>query len=999
MPDLPSAPRYRAQAAPGLVGVGVAVALAYVAAALIGFRFAFAAEQVTTVWAPAGIGLAALLLGGVSLWPAVWVGAFVANAAVDAPVWTAAVLATGNTLEAVAACLLLRRTVRFDTRLRRVRDVIALVGLGAMLSTTLSATIGVVTLSLANEQPWARFATLWRDWWLGDAVGLLIVTPLILTFREARRWSRAAALETAVLTAGAVVVLHVVFGEALGPEPAHHPLEYVIFPFVVAAAVRQGQPASALVVFAASAITIWHTVSGAGPFSSTQVHESLILLQVFMAVLAGTGLLLTAAIAERETGERRRAAAHAIVDVLARAPDLERAAPAIVRELCQNLEWQTGALWLFDKGDERLHCVSVWSLPGVAAASFAKRTREMPLAPGIGLPGRVFQSGQPTWIENIVEDPDFLRADAARQAGFHGAFGFPICLGGEMLGVIECFNRTVVPPDNDLLQTMATVGNQIGQFIGRKREEEAVAQEQRRTSAIVNTALDAVIGMSRTGTITEFNPAAVRMFGYSRCEVLERELADVLIPPRLREQHRAGLQRFLTTGMSAFIDRRVETVACHADGHEFPVEVAIARVSADDATVFTGFVRDLTARVQAEREREDLLAREASARMEAEAANRAKDEFLATLSHELRTPLNAIVGWARMLLEGAMDQQSTRRALEVIDRNAQLQAKLVGDILDVSRIITGGLRLDPLPVDMTSVIGAALDAVRPAAAAKNVRLTSRLSGSAEHVQGDPQRLQQVVWNLLSNAVKFTDAGGTVTIDLTDGPDHHVMIHVCDSGAGIAPDFLPHVFERFRQGDGSASRQHGGLGLGLAIVRHLVELHGGSVRAESPGQGKGATFTVILPSTRSGPPRLPPPKHGDTEQLRAGPLEGYRVLVVDDQEDARDLMATILAKVGAEVETAASVDDALSLIERTPPDVLLADIGMPGKDGYVLIEEVRRQDARRGARLPAAAVSAYVTERDREKALAAGYDYHVPKPITHTAVISAVLAISSGVRHL
>ena len=265
--------------------------------------------------------------------------------------------------------------------------------------------------------------------------------------------------------------------------------------------------------------------------------------------------------------------------------------------------------------------------------------------------------------------------------------------------MIECFHRIAVPPDPDLLRTMSGVGSQIGQFIGRKREEEAVAEEQRRTSAIVNTALDAVITMDATGVITEFNPAAMRIFGYSRESAVGQDLAELLIPAAARPPHRAGLARYLTTGHGPFLDRRVETVARHADGHEFPVEVAITRIPDADPPVFTGFVRDLTARIQAEREREQLLTSEATARTEAEAANRAKDEFLATLSHELRTPLNAIVGWTRLLLDGSVDPGSTRHALEVIDRNAQLQAQLVGDILDVSRIITGGLSLELRPVD------------------------------------------------------------------------------------------------------------------------------------------------------------------------------------------------------------------------------------------------------------------------------------------------------------
>jgi len=264
--------------------------------------------------------------------------------------------------------------------------------------------------------------------------------------------------------------------------------------------------------------------------------------------------------------------------------------------------------------------------------------------------------------------------------------------------------------------------------------------------------------------------------------------------------------------------------------------------------------------MEADRQRDHLLAREAAARAEAESANRAKDEFLATLSHELRTPLNAIVGWTRMLLDGTVDSQSTRHALEVIDRNAQLQTQLVADILDVSKIITGGLRLDVRPVDLATVIGAAVDAVRPAADARRVRLQTDLGPSARIVQGDPHRLQQIVWNLLVNAVKFTGAGRSVIVDVKDGGADRLLVSVRDEGVGIAPEFLPHVFDRFSQADASIGRQHGGLGLGLAIVRHLVEMHGGRVWAHSAGLGHGATFTVEIPKhaevVRDGPSSAP-----------------------------------------------------------------------------------------------------------------------------------------------
>ena len=831
--------------------LGLALVIAYVGAATFGFRAAFVAEQVTTIWLPTGLAQTALLLWGRSLWPAVWVGAFTANALTGAPLWTAPIIATGNTLEAVAAAWILSR-MRFDPAFARMRDAVTFVVFASGLSTALSATIGVVTLCAGSVQPWARFSQLWWTWWLGDAMGSLAVAVPLLTMMRARQSPDVRGrIESGALVAGTILVTHLVFGGALGSVKGYHPLEYVIFPFLIVTAVRRGQPTTGVVVLAAAVVAIWNTLRGSGPFAGPNVQEGLILLQVFLGVLACTGIVLAAAIAERKTSDARRATAHAVGEVLAASASLSAAAPALVRAVCDRLDWAAGVIWGIDHDADRLTPLYVYPRSIATDSRFVKETHEARFPRGVGLSGRVWASGKAAWIEDVVNDANFPRAAAAHAAGLHGAFAFPICVGEEIHGVFEFFNQSIAVPDAALLDTMTAVGNQIGQFVARKRSEASVVEGQRRTHAILETALDAIIGMDHRGIITEFNPAAERMFGYLAADAVGRELAELLIPAELREHHRAGLVRYLATGKGPFIDARIETTAQHADGHQLPVEVAITRVPEASPPRFTGFVRDLTARVRAERERDLLLQRELAARREAEAANRAKDEFLATLSHELRTPLNAIMGWSRMLLDGSLDEQSRRRALEVIDRNAQLQATLVADILDVSRIITGGLRLDLRPVDLATVIGAALDAVRPAAEAKKIRMHSLLAGAARLTEGDPQRLQQIIWNLLANAVKFTPAGGHVEVGLETDDESSLRITVRDNGMGIEPEFLPHVFDRFRQADGSVSRQHGGLGLGLAIVRHLVELHGGRVRAESAGPGHGATFIVELPRRDSG----------------------------------------------------------------------------------------------------------------------------------------------------
>jgi signal transduction histidine kinase/ActR/RegA family two-component response regulator len=380
-------------------------------------------------------------------------------------------------------------------------------------------------------------------------------------------------------------------------------------------------------------------------------------------------------------------------------------------------------------------------------------------------------------------------------------------------------------------------------------------------------------------------------------------------------------------------------------------------------------------------------------------ASRLKDEFLATLSHELRTPLNAIVGWAHVLQAGNLDRETTAKAIETIRRSAQAQNQLISDMLDVSRIVAGKLRLEVRPVDLAPIIEATLDTVRPSAVAKAVNLVHEMEPAAGPVLGDPDRIQQVVWNLLSNAIKFTPTGGRVRVALTAlASDLEVTVE--DDGRGIDPEFLPHVFDRFRQADSSPSRSHGGLGLGLAIVRHLVELHGGSVRANNREGGKGAVFYVRLPRHRV-------PTGGDVAHPEgattgspswiddAPSLAGVRVLVVDDEEDARELVATILTRCGAEVEVAHSASEGLVTLERRRPDVLLSDIEMPDEDGYSLIRRVRSLPGERGGLVPAAALTAYASAQDRAKALAAGFDVHVPKPIQPAELVAVVASLRAS----
>jgi signal transduction histidine kinase/ActR/RegA family two-component response regulator len=399
-------------------------------------------------------------------------------------------------------------------------------------------------------------------------------------------------------------------------------------------------------------------------------------------------------------------------------------------------------------------------------------------------------------------------------------------------------------------------------------------------------------------------------------------------------------------------------------------------------------------------ERERLLESERAARAESERAGRLKDEFLATLSHELRTPLNAILGWSQLLRARAHDPKEIAQGLQTIERNARAQAQIVEDLLEMSRIISGKLRLDVQRIDLRPVIDTAVQSVTPAAEAKNIRLLTTVDHGTQAVAGDPARLQQILWNLLSNAIKFTPRDGRVEVVLSR-TDSHVELVVRDTGQGIRPEFLPFLFDRFRQGDASTTRQHRGMGLGLSIVKSLVEMHGGTITAQSEGEGQGATFIISLPL--SPVPKAEPRDDGRdvstfmlTPTLEVPRLTGVRVLIVDDEPDARDLLKRILSEFEAEVETVSSASEALPLVESGHPDVLVSDIGMPEVDGYELIRAVRLLPADDGGQTPALALTAFARSEDRQRALLAGYQAHVAKPIEPSELVTTIASLAGRI---
>jgi PAS domain S-box-containing protein len=541
------------------------------------------------------------------------------------------------------------------------------------------------------------------------------------------------------------------------------------------------------------------------------------------------------------------------------------------------------------------------------------------------------------------------------------------------------------------------------EVVDRAAAEQAERDSQARLAGIIASATDAIITIDAEHRITMFNAAAESMFGCSAETIIGGTL-DRFIPERFRATHADHIRAFGATGVSSR-QMGVERVlaALRASGEEFPMEARISQIEVSGEKLYTVIIRDITLRKRAEAERDELLVRERAARAEAETANRAKDGFLAMISHELRTPLSPILAWSRMLRQGKVDEEKTRRALDVIERSARTQAQLIEDMLDVSRIISGKLRMQVRPVPIQPVIEDAVETVRPAAEAKNVRLYVVLDTDVGPVLGDAERLQQVVWNLLFNAVKFTPKGGRVHVAL-ERVNSHVEIAVADNGQGIRPETLPFIFERFRQGETGTARTHGGLGLGLAIVKHIVEAHGGTIHAESAGEGKGAVFTIKLPLAVARTADEPERRHPTVVEANVGvddrypSLEGVRVLVVDDEPHSNEVVSTLLGSCGAEIRVAVSAAQARELLGRWTPDVLVSDIGMPGEDGYEFIVKLRAQ-AGPVAQIPAVALTAYASRDDRIGLLSAGFQAHVPKPLDPLELVTVVANLARTPRRV
>jgi PAS domain S-box-containing protein len=575
--------------------------------------------------------------------------------------------------------------------------------------------------------------------------------------------------------------------------------------------------------------------------------------------------------------------------------------------------------------------------------------------------------------------------------------------------LLELADERLIERYSDVISVEERVVGRLWSFrdVTQRHEVDLIP---RRLAAIVDSSDDAIIGKDLNGIISSWNQGAERIFGYSAEEMIGTSIMRLI--PLERQGEEEEILSCLRRGERF---EHFETVRTTKEGRQLHISLTVSPIKDANGRVVgaSKIARDITDRKLSEEalreaqkvaetanaDRQRLLESERVARSEVERASHVKDEFLATLSHELRTPLNAVLGWATALRAGHFPTQELEQGLETIERNARVQAQIIEDLLDMSRIISGKVRLEVQRVDLPAVVAAAIDTVRPSASAKGVRLETIIDPLNAPVTGDPNRLQQVLWNLLSNAIKFTSKGGRVQI-LLERVDSHVEVSIIDTGEGISPEFLPYIFDRFQQADASTTRRHGGLGLGLAIVKQLVELHGGSVRVKSPGTGKGASFIVSLPVTVLHPLQEPwerghpQSKPRDLPLAPAISLNNVSVLVIDDELDARNLLKLLLESAGAVVYLAPSAEQGMEHLLTKSVDVLICDIGMPEVDGYSLMRRIRGLGDGQKSEVAAVALTAYARLEDRTEAMRAGFQNHLPKPVEPAELLAVVHSLAN-----
>ena len=719
-------------------------------------------------------------------------------------------------------------------------------------------------------------------------------------------------------------------------------------------------------------------------------------------------------ITERRNLERRLTVQIEVARIMAEAESLEAAAPSLLQAICESLGCDMGQLWQLDRDLESLRWLAAWHVPALEADEFEEASRNRTYTKGVGLPGRIWASRTSEWIESLANDQNFPRASFAAEARLTSAFGFPVMLGHTVMGVMEFFSRDSLALDPTLLKIMNAIGNQIGQFVERKKAEEERGQLYEREQR-ARLELEATMErMRQVQTVTEVALAHLSLdkllaelidrvhdtMDVDTVVILLREENDELVAwaskgleldVRIRVPIGSGFAGRVAQQKSPMMIDDIETADLHTPflrergvksllGVPLLIEGRVVGVIHVGRLVRRPFTEDdarllelVAFRVALAIDNARLFEEERAARRDAELASRAKDEFLTTISHELRTPLTPIIGWVHMIRNDLLPQKETAHGLEVIEKNSHSLKRLINDLLDMSAILSGKMRMEKMPLRLEAVVREAIETVRPMAASREVKIELTFGDwQNEIVSGDRIRLGQAFVNLLDNAIKFSSPGGTIQVRCENEGDDAV-IHIDDAGQGINPDFIPFVFDRFRQEDGSKTRSHGGLGLGLALVKSFVEAHSGTVQVSSPGHGRGSRFTVKLPRRRDvGLPAESRP----VSQL--GVLAPAHLLIIEDDPDTLEMLRATLQSHGFRVTACESAEDTLEIAPGSTVDLIISDIGMPAMDGFELIQRLRQLESYQS--VPAIALSGYATNKDVKTSLAAGFDAHVSKPV-------------------
>ena len=581
--------------APSRVSTIASTAAVCLAAAKLSDAMTFAGADGAFMRLTTGLALALLLFLGLDVWPGILLGVFLAHVTASEPAVVAFVIAFGVTLEAVIGARVLRRFAGLGRSLDTVRHAIGLILLGATVSTMVGATIGVASLCAGGLRPWGEFGQSWVNWWLGGAIGDLVVVPALLTWHAWRDALHRRIGEATLLLTGLALTSAAIFTESVrAVATAYFSLGYVIFPFLIGAAMRFGAAGAAAVNVVASSIAIWATLHGFGPYAAGHVAERLLLLQLFMALVSATGLVLGATISERSAALSRRHAEHAVTRVLAEADTAEEATRRIIDVINAELNWDIGLWWSVDANARRLCCVEIRCQPGRRFSDFEEISLARAFEPGEWLPGHVWAYAAPQWISDVLKARDYPRMRVAAAGGLHGTFAFPISAGNKVLGVFEFCSRSVRRPDDELLWMFNAIGAQVGQFLARKEMEQQVQESEARKAGMLHGALDCVITVDHVGHIVEFNPAAERTFGYRAADVLGQPVVDVLIPEAYRERFNDQMRLYDETGLDNFTGRRLEVLGMRADGTRFPAELSIIKSGSSNGPLFTGFLRDIT---------------------------------------------------------------------------------------------------------------------------------------------------------------------------------------------------------------------------------------------------------------------------------------------------------------------------------------------------------------------------------------------------------------------